>query len=272
MYTHTISDEEMSSFVIGLKSRYGVDFSDYEQSNIKRQLGKMMKAKGMQSMFSFWGAILRDRKLGEKCIEKVLQKDASFFRNPEMWTIFHDQILPKFSSKPQINVWHAGCSSGKEVYSSAIVFAECKMYDQVRILGTDISREALALAEAGSYSRLLWNQFLKNYRIYNPNGQPTDHFNVGTYNTIKKELKQNISYQRHDLVQDDINQKFDVIFCRYVLTSFNQERKVKIIKLLTDQLDENGFIILGYEDNLPEEVFEYIEVFDQKTHIYRLKS
>jgi chemotaxis protein methyltransferase CheR len=265
-----ITDEELISLTTAIKTRYGIDFTSYEKKSLKRGFARLIARNDLGSMVGLWAKILKDKEFLIKYIDDLLVNLTELFRNPEIWLKIKDDILEKIHSKPSINIWHAGCSTGEEIYSMAIVLKERGLLNKTKALATDLSTTALETAKLGTYSKILWKKYSSSYLTYYPRGNPEYHFTVTENDIVVNDnLKSHIKFLRHNLVQDAMNQKFQIIFCRNVMIYFDETLKMKVLKLFYDSLENDGFFIIGYYDMLPEASKELFVLYDATTRIYK---
>lgn len=265
-----ISDEELASLTNAIKTRFGIDFTRYESKSLKRGFARLIARHDLESLVGLWSKILKDREFLLKYIDELLVNLTEVFRNPEVWLKLRDDLPSLFKDKPVINFWHAGCSTGEEIYSMAILLKEIGLLHKVKTLATDLSNTALDQAKSGAYNQLLWKKYSAAYSTCFPKGKLSNHFLCAENGfTIKNELKSHITFQRHNLVQDEMRKKFDIILCRNVMIYFDDKLKMKVLKLFYDSLVDDGYFIIGYYDMLPEQSRSLFVLMDAKTRIYR---
>jgi chemotaxis protein methyltransferase CheR len=265
-----LSNEELRSLTLAIKNKYGIDFTNYESKSLKRGFGRLIMRKKLNSILELWSKILRDRDFFNGCIDELTVNLTELFRNPEIWIKLRDDILPLYKSKHKLNIWHAGCSSGEEVYTMAIVLKELQMLRRTKALATDLSPKILGQAIEGRYSGMLMNKYSKTFSKYILNGKLEDNFKCKDGEAlVKDEFRKHVEFKQHNLVQDEMDQTFDIIFCRNVMIYFDDELKQKVLKLFYDSLADDGFFIIGYYDMLPYESKELFEVYDAKTRVYK---
>ncbi|MGZ3862951.1 MAG: CheR family methyltransferase [Bacteroidia bacterium] len=267
-----ISDEELVSLTTAIKTRYGIDFTSYEKKSLKRGFARLIARNDLGSLVGLWSKILKDKEFLIKYIDDLLVNLTELFRNPEIWLKIKDDLLLKYKHKPSIAIWHAGCSTGEEIYTMAIVLKEQGLLPKTRSLATDLSTTALETAKTGVYNKLLAKKYISAFTSYFPNGKPEKYFSL-TENEmiISAELRSNIRFLRHNLVQDRMPEKFDIIFCRNVMIYFDEALKMKVLKLFHEALNDDGYFIIGYYDMLPEASKELFVLYDATTRIYRKK-
>ncbi len=267
-----ISDEELNSLMNAIRQRYGIDFTHYEKKSLKRGVARLISKNGMNSLLDLWAKIINNREFFFASIDDLLVNLTEMFRNPEIWVKLRDDVLEQFRTKFQIKVWHAGCSTGEEVYTMAIVLSEMNLYHKSNLTAIDFSNQALDKAKEGRYTKLLWKKYLASYLTYFNRGKLDNYFEVLEEDIkIKDTLKKNISFTKHNLVQDNINKRFQLILCRNVMIYFDDVLKMQILRKFYDALEDDGYFIIGYYDMLPDQSKDLFVLYDANTRIYKKK-
>lgn len=265
-----ISDEELDSLTAAIKQRYGIDFTSYERKSLKRGFARLVMRNQWDSIIPLWQKIMSDRDFFHGCIDELTVNLTELFRNPEIWQMLKEDILPQFKLKTKIKMWHAGCSSGEEVYTMAIVLNSMGLLRKAETLGTDLSVTILNQAKEGKYSNIIMNKYIKTFGKFLPGGDLGDSFDFDDrFATVKSSLRRHIKFEHHNLVHDPMKQKFNLIFCRNVMIYFDDVLKMKVLKLFHSSLEDDGYFVIGYYDMLPPESKELFEVYDSKTRIYK---
>jgi len=268
-----ISDEELEAFMQAMKNRYGLDFTNYEKKSLKRGIVRLMMKHKINSMLELWSRVLRDKDFFMSGIDDLLVNLTELFRNPDAWVKVRDEILDKFAHKSQIKIWHAGCSTGEEVYTMGIVLEEKHLQNKTKLTATDLSTIALSKAIAGKYSLMILKQYLKPFLEIYPNKKMEDFFVFQERDAvIKDKYQHNVSFQKHNLVHDPMNEKFDIIFCRNVMIYFDENLKIHVLNLFNNCLNEGGYLIIGYYDIMPDEGKVIFDTYDVKTRIYKKRK
>jgi chemotaxis protein methyltransferase CheR len=193
------------------------------------------------------------------------------FRDPTFYKSLNIQVIPYLSSFQHIRVWSAGCSSGEEVYSLAIILNESGLNAKSFIYGTDINTEMLDEARKGIYSLRKIKSYTENYQLCNLPGSLTDHYTI-MYDaaSIHSELKQNTLFSIHNLVSDNVFNEFQMISCRNVFIYFEAELQQKILDLFYKSLCPLGFLCLGSKETIRFPDFKSkFKVINQKENIYQ---
>ena len=266
-----ISDEELTALMVAVKNRYGLDFTNYEKNSLKRGVSRLMMKHHMVSLIELWSKILKDKEFFTAAIDDLLVNLTELFRNPDVWLMMRDEILANFR-RSSINIWHAGCSTGEEVYTMAMVLEQKGMLGGTRALGTDLSQKALKAATKGDYSQVLLKQYLKPFLQYFPYMQMETFFDFKeVHASIKRQYQQHVRFELHNLVHDPSPGTFDMIFCRNVMIYFDEKLKCKVLDLLFESLQPGGFLIIGYYDIMPEYGKQLFDLYDIRTRIYTRK-
>lgn len=265
-----ITDEELDSLTSAIKSKFGIDFTCYEKKSLKRGVARLIARNELGSLLGLWSKILKDREFLIKYIDDLLVNLTELFRNPEIWIKMKEDVLPKLRSKPAITVWHAGCSTGEEIYTMAIVLKEMGLLYKTKTIASDLSTTALENAKNGVYPTILWRKYITSYNKFNPTGKLESYFSINDKDAVvNANLKNHISFLRHNLAQDPMREKFDVIFCRNVMIYFDDVLKMKVLRLFYDALHDDGYFIIGFYDMLPEASKELFTLYDASSRIYR---
>jgi len=267
-----ISDEEVSALLVAINSRYGLDFTNYERTSLKRGIVRLMMKNHMESSIELWSKVLKDKAFFDRAIDDLLVNLTELFRNPDVWIKLRDDVFPKLPTK-SLKVWHAGCSTGEEVYTMSFVLEETNLLNRAKITATDLSTSALSKAIQGEYSTLLLTQYLVPFLKFFPDRKLQDYFNYKDMNaTIKAKYQTNIAFRKHNLVIDPMQEKFDIILCRNVMIYFDEKLKTRVLDLLNQSLNEGGFLIIGYYDIMPDHGKTLFDLYDVKTRIYKKKK
>lgn len=263
--------KELERFLEKINQKYGYDYTGYNLSHIKRRVLLLYSDLKPKSFLEFENIVLENKNIFKDLFLNISVNVTTFYRNPEVFKILKEEILPKLDSFMYIKIWCAGCSSGEEPYSIAIFLKELGLLDRSLIYATDLNDIILKNALNGLYSKESFNIFLKHY--YKAGGDESfsqyfhDH---DSFVELKDELKKKILFFRHSLVLDGKINDFQLIFCRNVLIYFDKDLKAKVFKLFKDSLDTYGFLVLGESESL--ELNENYVTIDTKNKIYKRKK
>ncbi len=242
-----------------LKEHSPYDFSEYSDNSIFRRIQKVMRDYHL-TMEELGARTQKDKFFVEQVVEAITVNTTELFRDPALWRFLFEKHFPAFRNNGFINIWHAGCSTGQEVYSLMILLNELGILDKAHIYASDISQKAIDIASKGAYKHQLDRGCIENFNYVFEN-QPgesvqfSNYFDVneaGDKITIKPILQGKIKFLRHDLVNNNLPfyNKMDIIFCRNVLIYFNVKLQNRIAQRFYDNLYNQGTLILGAHEGL----------------------
>lgn len=244
-------DIELESFVRALRERHGYDFSGYAPASLKRRVLAYVQGNGHENIGSLTSRMLRDDALIPQLIAGLSVPVSDMFRNPSVFKLLREEVLPVLASYPRINIWQAGCASGEEVYSLAILLEEAGLYDRSLIYATDFNDTALARAQEGIFAAKDARNYSENYLASGGTRSLSDYYHA-RYERIKldESLKRNISFANHNLVADGVFCEAHLILCRNVLIYFTHALQNQVLGLFRDSLVRGGFLCLGNRESI----------------------
>jgi len=264
---------EIELLLEGINMKYGYDFKDYSRSYMKRRIQNRLSLDGLSNVSEMLHKMLYDKEFFNVVITDFSINVTEMFRDPSFYKAFRENVIPILKTYPFIRIWHAGCSTGEEVYSMAILLKEEGLYDRVQIYATDFNKVVLKKAKEGIYHIDDIKEYTYNYQKSGGRSSFSDYY-VAQYDSVifDSSLKKKITFAEHNLVTDGIFGEMHVIICRNVLIYFNNEMQNNVIKLFSDSLSNSCFLCLGSKENIKfttsEENFE--EVVNSEK-IYRKK-
>jgi chemotaxis protein methyltransferase CheR len=253
-----------------IKKVHGFDFSEYTKASLKRRLARIMQFKKL-TFYDLKHLLVNDQQIFQDFLEEITVNVTEMFRDPSFYKALNSQVLPYLSSYQHIKIWSAGCSSGEEVYSLAILLREAHLRKKSFIYGTDINTEVLKEARMGIYSLRKIKSYTENYQLAGLPGTLTDHFTI-MYDaaSIHSEIKQNTLFSVHNLISDTVFNEFQMISCRNVFIYFESELQEKILELFYKSLCPLGFLCLGSKEAIRSDFFrKRFKVINQKENIYQ---
>ncbi|MES2731560.1 MAG: protein-glutamate O-methyltransferase CheR [Bacteroidota bacterium] len=266
----TISDEELSSINRAIHTRYGMDFSNYEPLSFKRRVARIIDKYELESSLGLWRKLINDKDFIFIFIDEITVGLTEMFRNSNFWIKLRKDILPDLQEKDHFSVWHAGCSTGEEVYSMGIMLSEENMLQKAKLVATDLNSQSVKAAQEGIFSDYYIKTYHANYTTAGGKKALTDYYTTVEGNMHFNRLdNSNFHFYQHNLVKDGMNQQFDVIFCRNVMIYFDEVLKMKALRLFYDSLKDDGYFIIGYYDALPNDYRQFFELEDPTTKIFR---
>lgn len=246
-----LDEDEINLLLTDLIDTYGYDFTGYAQPTLQRCINRFFSGKLFGNFAAFRNLIKNDPQYFRLFIAEVMVPVTEMFRDPSFFAALKDEILPVLASFPLIRIWHAGCSTGEEVYSMAILLNEMQLLQKSILYATDINPEVLKTASKGVFPISGMQQYAKNYLEFG--GQfslekyYTQHFDQVKF---RDELKKRIVFSTHNLVADTSFNHFNLIVCRNVFIYFGQDLQNHVLKLFDASLETNGFLTLGSKETI----------------------
>ncbi|WP_342645186.1 protein-glutamate O-methyltransferase CheR [Mucilaginibacter sp. CSA2-8R] len=265
-----LQPHEIEDLINVIKKIYGFDFSGYSKASLKRRLTRILQLKRL-SFYDLKHLVINDKDFFQHFLEEVTVNVTEMFRDPLFYKAINSQVLPYLSTFQHIKIWSAGCSSGEEVYSMAILLKEAGLIKKSFVYGTDINTEVLKEAKKGIYSLRKIKSYAENYQYSGLPGTITDHFTI-LYDaaTIHTELKQNTLFSVHNLISDNVFNEFQLISCRNVFIYFESALQEKILDLFYRSLCPLGFLCLGSKEAIRSEAFKKrFKTISSKENIYQ---
>lgn len=267
--------EKEAEEIIGVIYDYsGFDFLNYSMPSLLRRFQRYIDSKKLLNVDALLESLKSDSKILNDFIEEITVNVTEMFRDPFFFKILREKVLPEVRNQAPIKIWHAGCSTGEEVYSMAILLAEEKLLDHCIIYATDINQSVLEAAGKGAYSEDNIKQYQTNYKEFGGKGKLEDYYQfLNGEATMHPFLKEKIIFCSHNLVSDGVFNKFDIILCRNVLIYFNKELQNKVLETFYNSLNPFGFLALGSKENILQSPIEtQMDVFHRNLKIWRRKE
>jgi chemotaxis protein methyltransferase CheR len=251
--------------------RYGFDFREYAQASLKRRLWRRAYAEGASSISELQARLLHDPPSMERLLLDLSINVTSMFRDPTFYLAFREKVVPQLHTYPFTRIWCAGCSTGEEVYSLAIVLEEEGLYERTRIYATDINESVLATAKAGIFPLEKMKQYTQNY-IRGGGKHDFSRYYLAAYEAAQfsKTLTENVVFAQHNLAMDRAFNQFNVIVCRNVMIYFDKPLQDRVHGLFYESLERLGVLALGHKESLAFTPFaQRYEELDAAERIYR---
>lgn len=258
-----VNIEDLEKLVFEFKRLYGFDFSEYAEQSFKRRIEHILVTYNLPDVDTLLYKVRKDKQTFQKCLNDITVNTTELFRDTNVWNNLRRNVLPQFKNRTHINIWHAGCSSGEEVYSMLILLNELDMLEKAKVFATDINTNILERAKTGVFNSKLHHTYFDNFdRVIkvNPlNFEETIDVPYSKYfetdpdsKTFKVRdfLRDKVTFKYHNLVNDDIFYKFDFVFCRNVIIYFNTELQNKVVSLFHESLFNDGILLVGAHENI----------------------
>jgi len=235
-----------------VKVTYDYDFTNYAMSSFKRRIQRIMDMHKFASVDLLVKRIREDKEFFEEFIVEITVNVTEMFRDPSFWRVLRDDVIPAIMlNHDKIRIWHAGCSSGEEVFSMAIMLKEMGLLQNASIIATDLDKEILKKAKTGKYTLKNMELNEKNYIRFQGKTTLKDYYTEqGNHAVLDPNLVMNVSFREHDLVRGQVFNKFDLVLCRNVMIYFNQTLQNEVLKKFHESLFKYGYLIIGSKESL----------------------
>ncbi len=262
---------EIELLLEAVHRRYGFDFREYAQASLKRRLWRRMHAEGVTTVTQLHDRLLHEPACMERLLLDLSINVTAMFRDPSFYRALREHIVPALRTYPFTRVWCAGCSTGEEVYSLAILLSEEGLYDRTRIYATDINEQVLDTARAGVFPLDKMQQYTQNYIKAGGKREFSEYY-VAAYDGARfsRSLTENIVFAQHNLVSDRAFNEFNVILCRNVMIYFDKTLQDRVQRLFYESLSTFGTLALGRKESVAFTPHaDSYEVVDAAERIYR---
>ena len=270
-YSRELERIEIQLLLEGIFQQYGFDFRSYAYTSLKRRLWKRMVAEGIGTVSALQNLVLHHPEAMERLLLDLSVNVSTMFRDPEMYRSFRENVVPLLRTYPFVRIWHAGCSTGEEVYSLAILLEEEGLGDRVRIYATDINEAVLQTARTGIFPIQKMQEYTQNYLAAGGTNSFSEYY-IANYDGAKfhPSLMRNVVFSQHNLVTDRSFAEFNVILCRNVMIYFDRKLQEHVHGLFYESLVRMGILVLGHKESLRTSRYEFLyEAIDAKQKIYR---
>lgn len=259
---------EIQLLLEGIYLKYGYDYRNYAYPSIKRRVWHRIHAERLTSISSLLDKVLHDSSCFERLIADLSINVTEMFRDPLFFKAFKEQVIPVLKTYPSIRIWHAGCATGEEVYSMAILLKEVDLYEKTKIYATDLNAKVLKTAKVGCFPLEHMKKYTNNYMLAGGDRAFSDYYKVTEAGVqFHSCLTENVVFAQHNLVTDGSFNEFHVILCRNVLIYFDKELQNRVHRLFYNSLGKFGVLCLGNKESI-----NYTEYNDQYGEIDRFQK
>lgn len=264
-------DIELELLLEGIHRLYGYDFRNYAIPSLRRRIWHFIHAESLSNISQLQEKVLHHRPVFERLVHNLSIPVTEMFRDPNLFLTFRKKIVPLLRTYPYIRIWHAGCSTGEEVYSMAILLHEEGLLDKARIYATDMNDRSLEQAKQGIFGIEKMKLYTKNY-IEAGGTRSFSEYYTAKYNSVifQPFLSKNMIFAEHNLATDRSFNEFNVIFCRNVMIYFNDTLRDHVHGLFYESLSRFGILVLGAKESIQfTEYSDSYEPLDRVEKIYR---
>jgi chemotaxis methyl-accepting protein methylase len=262
---------EINLLLEGLYQMYGYDFRGYVWSSLSRRILHRMRVERLPTITTLLEKVLHEQEFLERLLNDLSIQMTEMYRDPSFFAAFRSEVVPLLRDFPEIRIWHAGCATGEEVYSMAILMLEEGLAEKTRIYATDMNEKALIAAKKGAFPLKKMQQYTKSYLKAGGKKAFSEYYTTDhQFAYFHYSLNENLIFAQHNLVTDSSFNEFHVVLCRNVMIYFDKDLQQKVHSLIYNSLANRGFIGLGSKETLlclPK--YMQYEEFNSNERIYR---
>lgn len=246
-----VKDNEIEHLIKDIYESYGYDFSLYSRASFTRRINRICMIDRFASYAELRYQVLNEPEYFKHFIEEITVNVTEMFRDPLFFKSLREKVLPQLGTFPLIRIWVAGCSTGEEAYSIAILLKEAGLYHKCLIYGTDINPSVLETARAGVFPMHQMKTYSENYMLSGGKNDFSDYY-TANYDSAKfdKSLQEKLILSTHNLVSDSSFNSFQLVICRNVLIYFDKELQERVFSLFDASLENLGYLALGSKETL----------------------
>ena len=234
-----------------LRMRYGYDFSNYAKDSLARRMTHCLASCTLDHVSDIIPRLIHEGAFLHRLITTLSVVVTTMFRDPHVYKTLKEKVFPVLKKRAFINVWHAGCATGEEVYSLAILLKENGLYNKARIYATDLNDDALGTAKAGTYPLKNLDEYKDNYKAAGGRKKFADYYQESQGEIhMDASLKKNILFANHNLATDSVFAEMHLLLCRNVLIYFDKTLQDRVLTLFKESLEKDGFLCLGDKENM----------------------
>lgn len=266
-----MGDEELTVLLNEIVGEYGYDFTSYSTASVKRRISRLFIIDHFKTFEEFRTRVLNDKTYIKRFVQEITVNVTEMFRDPGFYKLLRTQVLPVLATYPFVRIWHAGCSTGEEVYSMAILLKEAGLMHKSLLYATDINPGVLDQVRKGIYPLRNLKLYSENY-ILSGGKEDFSSYYTAKYDLAKfdDELKSKMIISTHNLVSDRSFNEFQLIVCRNVLIYFNKPLQDKVLELFDSSLETRGYLALGSKEQIKfASISKNYEPLEPKEKIWR---
>jgi chemotaxis protein methyltransferase CheR len=246
-----VEEIEVALLLEAIHRRYGFDFREYAPASLKRRLWRRAHAEGVETISALQALVLHDPACMERLLLDLSINVTTMFRDPSFYAAFREKVVPQLRTYPFTRIWMAGCSTGEEVYSLAIVLAEEELLERTRIYATDINQAVIERARLGVFPLEKMQEYTQNYLAAGGTRAFSEYY-LASYDgaVFDRSLVENAVFAQHNLVSDRGFNEFHVIVCRNVMIYFDRSLQERVFELFHESLARLGVLALGHKETI----------------------
>jgi chemotaxis protein methyltransferase CheR len=266
-----LEEIEIGLLLEGINSHYGYDFRGYARASLRRRLWHRARAEGLESISALQDRVLHDPAVMRRLLLDMSVNVTSMFRDPPFYAALREKVVPLLRTYPFLRIWNAGCSTGEETYSLAILLREEGLGSRVRLYATDLNDVVLERAQAGAFPLERMRLYTQNYIRSRGRNDFSAYYSVdGSWARFDRSLTEQVVFAQHNLASDGPFNEFDLVLCRNVMIYFSKPLKDRAHGLFYDSLHTFGVLGLGQKESIkfsPHE--EHYDELAPRAKLYR---
>ncbi|RVU00366.1 protein-glutamate O-methyltransferase CheR [Mucilaginibacter limnophilus] len=246
-----VTDQQIEILLNDLLEKYGYDFTGYTRASLKRRINRLFSLDKFPSFAEFRFRLRTDERYFARFIEEITVNVTEMFRDAGFFKTLKEEVLPVLATYPFIRIWHAGCSTGEEVYSTAIFLKEANLLHKSLLYATDLNPAVVSRAAKGMFPLHHLKQYSQNYHQAGGTAEFSSYYTAAYDHVIfSEELRSRMVFSTHNLVSESSFNQFQLVMCRNVLIYFDKELQGKVFALIDESLDPLGFLALGSKESM----------------------
>jgi len=272
--TPNLADLEVRLLLEAIFDRFHYDFRSYAMASLRRRLAQACDQLGVATVSGLQERVLHDPESFAALLQYLTVQVSDMFRDPEFFATLRSQVMPVLATYPSIKVWVAGCSTGEEAYSLAILLKEEQLLDRSIIYATDINAQSLRIAQTGVYELERMRGFTENHRRSGGKGSLSNYYHAQDASAIfDATLRRKITFSDHSLATDSVFSEVHLVTCRNVLIYFDRELQDRALRLFGESLVPRGFLGLGSKESVRfSSVADEYEELVPASRVYRRRA
>lgn len=269
-----LNSDDLNNLLAKLSTQYGYDFLGYSKASLIRRIQAFCIKEKIDNADDLEKSLMADRRYFIHFVEEVTVNVTEMFRDPTFFAALREKIIPVLATYPFIRIWHAGCSTGEEVYSMAILLREAGLLHKCIIYATDINQKVVERAKQGVFPLSQMRLNSENYIKAGGREEFSKYYSANYHHVqFDKSLADRVVFSTHNLVSDSSFNEFQLILCRNVLIYFERSLQTKVFQLFDKSLDSLGFLALGNKESIRfSDISDYYVQVDKKERIWRKKK
>jgi chemotaxis protein methyltransferase CheR len=269
MTESTAAERGIDDVLEAVRDATGIELHHYARSTVRRRIDECVRGERVRDPSALAARAARDPATIARIVEALCVNVTAMFRDPEFFRAYRERALPLATREGAIRTWHAGCATGEEVWSHAIVLEEAGAGETARLYGTDLSAAALLRAQGGLLPLDRMREFTRSYHRSGGREDFSAYYASDAQNSvIRSFLRRHVAFTRHDLASGERFGTFDVVFCRNVLIYFDATLQARVHLLLADSLRGGGILALGHGEALPAAMAGAYAVLDERNKLF----